>query len=134
MVGSDITDWARDVVVVDPLRPTRPVHQRGHVPPAERQPAADRGGCGNARSGPRAGNRDRVLRVVPDQDGEVDFQQPTDFLGYRGEYRLRRRPAGDQHRYPAQGRLLPDNPVISGSSQGRNHHGKCMRAGFAEAG
>jgi hypothetical protein len=82
------------------------VNQRGHVPAAERQPAADRGRRRGARSGPGADDLEGVLRVVADQDREVDRQEPADLLGDRGEHLLRRGRLSHQRGHPPQRGLL----------------------------
>ena len=125
VTGGGVTDCARDVAVVDPLRPARLVHQRVQVTSAERQPAAVRDRRGGARSGPRAGNCDRLLRVVPDQGRKVDFQQPPGFLRDRAEHLLRRRSARDQLRHAAQRGLLLGDPMVAGSSRRGIHHVGC---------
>ena len=102
---------------VDPGRPARPVHQRRHVPPAERHPAADRG----RRGAPVLvhGRRpQRVRRVVPDQGREVGREQPPGLLGDRGEHLFRRRRPGDQRRHPPQRGLLPGDPAVPGVQLG----------------
>ena len=102
----DLADHAGDVAVVDPGRPAGAVHQRGHVAPAEWQLAADRGRWRGARSGPGADDLEGVLRVVADQDREVDRQQPADLPGDRGEHLLRWSRPGHQRRHPPQRGLL----------------------------
>jgi hypothetical protein len=75
-------------------------------PGGERQLAADRGRRRSARSGPGTDDLECVLRVVADQDREVDRQEPADLLGDRGEHLLRRSRLGHQRRHPPQRGLL----------------------------
>jgi hypothetical protein len=105
-MGGDLADHAGDVAVVDPGRSAGLVHQRGHVPAAERQLAADRGRCPGARPGPGADDLECVLRVVADQDREVDRQEPANLLGDRSEHLLRRSRPGHQRGHPPQRGLL----------------------------
>lgn len=72
---------------------------------AERQPAADRGRRRHASAGPGADDLNRVLRVVvPDQDGELDRQQPAGLSGDRGEHLFRRRGPSRPASPPGAGR------------------------------
>ena len=107
VVSASVLDAARDADVgVQPGGPTRPKHQRAHVPSADLEPAADRARQGDPGGRPPADDRDHVLRVGPDQDRLVDLQQPANFLGYRREHLLRRSRPGQQHRHPPQRGLL----------------------------
>jgi hypothetical protein len=72
--------------------------------------ATARASC--ASSSPGAGRaaacaaRRYVLRVVADQDREVDGQEQADLLGDRGEHRLRRFAPRYQRGHPPQRGLL----------------------------
>ena len=91
-------------------RPARLEHQRGHVPAAEVQPGADRGGhrgvgAPRARQSPR---RPGVPAIAV-----MCLQQPPGLRGDRGEHVVRRRRVADQHRHPPQRGLLLANPRSS---------------------
>jgi hypothetical protein len=60
--------------VVDPRRLARLDHLRGHIPPAELEQASEGEGRLLARAAPRADDRDHVVLVVPDQEGDIDLQ------------------------------------------------------------
>ena len=103
VVSASVPDAARDVGVgVQPGGPASPQRQRAHVPAADLEPAADRARRGGAGGSPRAGDRDHVRRIEPDQDRLVDLQQPADLLGDRREHLLRRSRLGYQRRHPPQ--------------------------------
>src|SRR5271166_6872925 len=80
-------------VVIDPGRPARLEHQRGHVPPADAPP----GGQGG-RPGRQHG--DRAVGIVPVHGHQLGLQEPPDLLGDRGENLLRPRSPGYQRRHP----------------------------------